>query len=111
MHCLTLGWNCLKERCKLMDAEFQDVFELSCEQGFRAIVDEARWQMRANPEALTDFVETLSALPDYYHRAMVNYHGSWEMLDRGPPASTMPRHPSLLAQAQAHGSQARCGGR
>ena len=24
-----------------MDAEFQDIFELSCEKGFRAILDEA----------------------------------------------------------------------
>jgi len=62
-----------EERRKPMDAEFQDVFELSCERGFRAIIDEARWQMRENPEALTDFVETLSALPGHYHRAMVTY--------------------------------------
>jgi len=62
-----------EERRKPMDAEFQDVFELSCEKGFRAIIDEARWQMRANPEALTDFVETLSALPGHYHKAMVTY--------------------------------------
>ena len=27
-----------------MDAEFRDIFELSCEKGFRAILDEAEWQ-------------------------------------------------------------------
>jgi hypothetical protein len=26
-----------------MDAEFRDIFELSCEKGFRAIIDEAEW--------------------------------------------------------------------
>ena len=56
---------------KPMDAEFQDIFELSCEKGFRAIIDEARWQMQAQPEALTEFIETLSALPDQAHRTMV----------------------------------------
>ena len=33
-----------EEQRKPMDAEFQDIFELSCEKGFRAIIDEARWQ-------------------------------------------------------------------
>ena len=28
-------------RHNVMDAEFQDIFELSCEKGFRAILDEA----------------------------------------------------------------------
>ena len=45
------------------DAGFADIFEMSCEKGFRAITDEARRQLQANPEALTEFVETLSALP------------------------------------------------
>jgi len=26
-----------------MDAEFREIFELSCEKGFRAIIDEADW--------------------------------------------------------------------
>jgi len=82
-----------EERRKPMDAEFQDIFELSCEKGFRAIIDEARWQMRANPEALTDFIETLSALPDHYHRAMAVYldHGEcWKGATRFYHADTLP---------------------
>ncbi len=31
-----------EEQRKPMDAECQDIFELSCEKGFRAIIDEAR---------------------------------------------------------------------
>ena len=31
-----------------MDAEFRDIFEMSCEKGFRTIIDEAHWQWR-NP--------------------------------------------------------------
>lgn len=69
---LFAGWLDLPENERnVMDAEFQDIFDLSCEKGFRAIIDEARWQMQANPEALTEFVETLSALPNHYHRAMI----------------------------------------
>ena len=32
-----------------LDAEFREIFEMSCEKGFRAIIDEARWQMQADP--------------------------------------------------------------
>lgn len=49
-----------------MDAQFREIFDMSCEKGFRAILDEARWQMQAEqPEALTEFVEILSALPNH----------------------------------------------
>jgi hypothetical protein len=82
-----------QEQRKPMDAEFQDIFELSCEKGFRAIIDEARWQMQATPEAVTDFIEILSALPDHYHRAMVTYldHGEcWKGATRFYHADTLP---------------------
>ena len=68
-----------------MDAAFQDIFELSCEKGFRGIIDEARWQMQATPETVTAFIETLSALPDHYHRAMLTYTKPWLVLERGHP--------------------------
>ena len=55
------------------DAAFQEIFEMSCEKGFRAIIDEARWQMQAEPERLATFIETLSELPDHYQRAMITY--------------------------------------
>jgi len=78
---------------KAMDAEFQDIFELSCEKGFRAILDEARWQMQAEPDKLTDFIETLSALPNHYHRAMVTYLDHcecWKGATRFYHADTLP---------------------
>ena len=43
----------LDDQRNAMDAEFRDIFEMSCEKGFRAIIDEARWQLRATPDALT----------------------------------------------------------
>ena len=71
---LFAAWLCLSEEQRnAMDAEFRDIFEMSCEKGFRAIIDEARWQMRDAPENLAGFIETLSALPNHYHRAMVAY--------------------------------------
>jgi hypothetical protein len=30
----------------VMDAEFRDIFELSCEKGFKAIIDEAEWNFK-----------------------------------------------------------------
>ncbi len=56
-----------------MDAEFQDIFEMSCEKGFSAFLDEAEWHLRVEPEALTEFVESLSALTNHYERAMVTF--------------------------------------
>lgn len=75
-----------------MDAEFRDIFEMSCEKGFRAIIDEARWQMRETLEDLATFIETLSALPSHYHRAMIaylDYTGCWKGATRFYHADTL----------------------
>lgn len=56
-----------------LDAEFCDIFGMSDEKGFRAILDEAQWHLRDVPEDLASFVEALSALPNHYYRAMVTY--------------------------------------
>ncbi|MCP5346326.1 MAG: hypothetical protein H7A04_05615 [Pseudomonadales bacterium] len=82
-----------EELRKPLDAEFQDIFELSCEKGFRAIIDEAQWQLQADPDGLTAFIETLSELPNHYHRAMLTYldHGEcWKGATRFYHADTLP---------------------
>jgi hypothetical protein len=56
-----------------MDAEFRDIFEMSCEKGCQAIIDEASWQMRETPDALSIFIEKLSTLSNHYERAMVTF--------------------------------------
>ena len=38
-----------------MDAEFREIFEMSCEKGFRAIIDEAGWHFQEDPDDLTIF--------------------------------------------------------
>lgn len=91
---LFAAWLCLSEEQRnAMDAEFGNIFEMSCEKGFRAIIDEARWQMQTDPEALAEFVETLSAMPNHYHRAMSTYldHSKcWKGATRFYHADTLP---------------------
>ena len=48
-----------------MDVEFQEIFEMSCEKGFRAIIDEAVWHLEDNHEDLTSFIAKLAALPNH----------------------------------------------
>lgn len=56
-----------------MNTELQEIFDLSCEKGFLAILDEARWQLRETPEAITALIEKLSALPNHFERTMVTF--------------------------------------
>jgi hypothetical protein len=51
-----------------MDAEFQDIFELSCEQGTKAIIDEAEFYLQ--DENFTAFTEKMPGLANHFERAM-----------------------------------------
>jgi hypothetical protein len=76
-----------------MDAEFRDIFELSCEKGFRAIIDEAKWHLMTGPGAITGFVEHLASLSNHYERAMVTFldHSQfWKGATRFYHADTLP---------------------
>jgi hypothetical protein len=76
-----------------MDAEFLDIFEMSCEKGFRAIIDEANWQLRETPDELAAYIETLSALPNHYERAMITFldHNTfWRGATRFYHADSLP---------------------
>ncbi len=76
-----------------MDTEFREIFEMSCEKGFRAIIDEARWQLRETPDVLTSFVEIMSSLPNHYERAMITFldHNIfWKGATRFYHADTLP---------------------
>lgn len=55
-----------------MDAEFCEIFALSCEKGFRAILDEAEFHL-ADPTARTAFVEKLAGLSNHFERAMLTF--------------------------------------
>jgi hypothetical protein len=76
-----------------MDAEFQDIFELSCEKGFRAIIDEAEWHLSAEAQARTEFIEKLATLANHYERAMITFldHNSfWKGATLFYHADTLP---------------------
>lgn len=75
-----------------MDAEFRDIFEMSCEKGFRAIIDEAEWQMQEKPDDLTTFIDYLSNLSNHYERAMItflDYNSFWRGATRFYHADTL----------------------
>jgi len=76
-----------------IDAEFQVVFEMSCEKGFRAIIDEARWQLRNDQDALTSLIQNLATLDNHFERAMVtylDYSHLWRGATRFYHADTLP---------------------
>lgn len=58
-----------------LDAEFRDIFSLSSEKCFVAILDEARWHLREDQESMLSLVEKLSALPNHFERAMTVFLG------------------------------------
>ena len=41
-----------------MDAEFREISSLSCEKGFRAILDEAAWHYEGKPDEGSAFTES-----------------------------------------------------
>ncbi len=58
---------------KPMDTDFRDIFEMSCEKGFRAILDEAEFHLAKEPQAHAEFIEKLAALANHCERAMVTF--------------------------------------
>jgi len=73
---LFAAWLALPEAQRnTMDAEFRDIFEMGCEKGCRAILDEAQWHLDqdADPNAAVAFAEKLAAMVNHFERAMVTY--------------------------------------
>ena len=71
---LFVAWLALPEgERNRMDAEFREIAAMSCEKGFRAILDEAQWHLAADPQAYTEFVGKLAALANHYERAIVTF--------------------------------------
>ncbi len=91
---LFAAWLALPDdKRKAIDAEFLDIFEMSCEKGFHAIRDEAAWHLNEDPQAYIEFVEKLAALANHYERAMVTfleYPGFWKGATHFYHADTLP---------------------
>jgi len=88
---LFAAWLTLTEAQRnAMDAEFRGIFEMSCEKGFRAIIDEAEFQMEE--DEFTAWVEKLSAIPGHFERAMLVYldhNACWKGATRFYHADTL----------------------
>lgn len=56
----------------VIDSEFREIYDMSCEKGFTAILHEAEFQFSDKSE-LNDFVVKLSALTNHYERAMITF--------------------------------------
>jgi hypothetical protein len=78
---------------KPMDAQFREIFDLGNEKGFRAMLDEAKWQMRSDAAAFKAFVEKLAALPGHFERAMtvfLDHQQYWRGATYFHHADTLP---------------------
>ena len=68
-----------------MDLDFREIFKMSCRKGVQAIIDEAQSRGDDSPERASAFVESLSTMPDHFHRAMATWldHGEcWREANR-----------------------------
>jgi len=85
---LILAWDALRdEERAAVEAEFQEIFAMSCDNGFRAILEEAKWHIeqteycledaaanqRAQESDLEAFTEKLLRLPGHFERAMITF--------------------------------------
>lgn len=64
-----------------IDAEFREIFEMSDEKGFKAIMDEATWHLTDDSAELTTLYVDLSELNNHFERAMIaflDHHEFWE---------------------------------
>lgn len=89
----SLWLNLAESHRNSMDAEFRDIFELSCEKGFKAIIDEAHWHLRDDLGGLTALIKELAGLANHFERAMVTYldhHRYWKGAARFYHADTLP---------------------
>ena len=89
---LSAAWRDLPNKQRnAMDAQFREIFEMSCEKEFRAIIDGAEFPLA--DEVFTVFVEKPSALPSHFERAMITFlefNSSWKGANRFHHADTFP---------------------
>jgi len=79
------AWDSLSDEVRTaVEADFREIFEMSCDNGLRAIIAEAKWHLAhasdpyaQDPEAPSDalgaFEAKLRALPCHFERAMVTF--------------------------------------
>lgn len=80
---------------KPIDTVFSEIFDMSCEKGFKAILAEVYFQFKDQPEKITEFVDMLAAMPNHFERAMtiyLYYPNFWKAASRFYHADTLSSH-------------------
>ena len=62
-----------EEQRNEMEIDFREIFKMSCRKGVQAILDETQSRRDDTPESVTAFIESLSTMPDHFHRAMATW--------------------------------------
>ena len=92
---LARAWDSLPDEVRRrIEPQAREIFDLSNEKGFRAISDEADWQLAGDSEALARLREKLASLPGHADRAMVTFldhRELWRNAVRFCHADTLPR--------------------
>lgn len=76
-----------------LDTEMLEIFGMCNEKGFLAILDEVRWQLRNNPDEIPPLVDSLSAMPNHFERAMIiflDHNACWKGATRFHHADSLP---------------------
>lgn len=68
-----------------MEFDFREIFRMSCRKGVQAILDATQTRRDDTPERAAAFIESLSRMPDHFHRAMatwLDHRGCWREATR-----------------------------
>ena len=68
-----------------MELDFREIFRMSCRKGVQAILDATQTLRDDTPESAAAFIESLSRMPDHFHRAMatwLDHRGCWREANR-----------------------------
>lgn len=67
-------WDQVPERQRPeMEADFRDIYEMSCEKGALAFCDEVRFHLRDQPDLADAIIQKQAERESYYERAMVAF--------------------------------------
>ncbi|MBK1720313.1 hypothetical protein [Thiocystis violacea] len=75
-----------------LEVDLRQIFDMSCEKGWLAILDEARWRFVSETEEYATFCDQLSSLSSHYARAMttfLDYRACWKGATRFYHADTL----------------------
>ena len=68
-----------------MECDFREIFRMSCRKGVQSILDATQSRRVDAPESAAAFIESLSTMPDHFHRAMatwLDHRGGWREANR-----------------------------